>query len=92
MRRLTQHLFTLCSAASAAVLVVVPRIRRATERSQAAVGGLGSGLERALGGFRTVKASGAEEEEIATVGKAAHQAWRRGVEVAGWSGLKMVTQ
>ena len=34
-----------------AVLLVVPRIRRATERSQAAVGGMGSGLERALGGF-----------------------------------------
>jgi ABC-type multidrug transport system fused ATPase/permease subunit len=71
----------------AVVLVVVPRIRRATERSQAAVGGMGSGLERALGGFRTVKASGAEEEEIATVGKAARRAWRRGVEVAGWSAL-----
>jgi ATP-binding cassette subfamily B protein len=71
----------------AAVLVVVPRIRRATERSQAAVGGMGSGLERVLGGFRTVKASGAEEEEIATVGKAARRAWRRGVEVAGWSAL-----
>jgi ABC-type multidrug transport system fused ATPase/permease subunit len=70
-----------------AVLVVVPRIRRATERSQAAVGGMGSLLERALSGFRTVKASGAEEEEIATVGEAAHQAWRRGVEVAGWTAL-----
>jgi ABC-type multidrug transport system fused ATPase/permease subunit len=70
-----------------AVLVVVPRIRRATERSQAAVGGMGSGLERALGGFRTVKASGAEEDEIASVGKAARRAWRRGVEVAGWTAL-----
>jgi ABC-type multidrug transport system fused ATPase/permease subunit len=71
----------------AAVLVVVPRIRRATERSQAAVGGMGSGLERALGGFRTVKAHGAEEGEIATVGEAARRAWRRGVEVAGWIAL-----
>jgi ATP-binding cassette subfamily B protein len=71
----------------AAVRVVVPRIRRATERSQAAVGGMGSGLERALGGFRTVKASGAEDEQIATVGKAARRAWRRGVEVAGWTAL-----
>jgi ATP-binding cassette subfamily B protein len=70
-----------------AVLVVVPRIRRATERSQAAVGGMGSVLERALGGFRTVKASGAEEREIATVGEAARRAWRRGVEVAGWTAL-----
>jgi ABC-type multidrug transport system fused ATPase/permease subunit len=70
-----------------AVLLVVPRIRRATERSQAAVGRMGSVLERTLGAFRTVKAHGAEEEEIATVGEAAHQAWRRGVEVAGWTAL-----
>ena len=70
-----------------AVLLVVPRIRRATERSQAAVGGMGSVLERALGGFRTVKAIGAEEGEIASVGRAARRAWRRGVEVAGWTAL-----
>ena len=70
-----------------AVVAVVPRIRRATERSQAAVGGMGAGLERALGGFRTVKAHGAEEGEIATVGDAARRAWRRGVEVAGWTAL-----
>jgi ABC-type multidrug transport system fused ATPase/permease subunit len=70
-----------------AVLVVVPRIRRATERSQAAVGAMGSVLERALGGFRTVKASGAEEREIATIGEAARRAWRRGVEAAGWTAL-----
>jgi ATP-binding cassette subfamily B protein len=69
------------------VLVVVPRIRRASERSQAAVGRMGSVLERALGAFRTVKAHGAEEEEIATVGEAAHWAWRRGVEVARWTAL-----
>jgi ABC-type multidrug transport system fused ATPase/permease subunit len=65
----------------------VPRIRRASERSQAAVGGMGSKLERALGGFRTVKAHGAEEEEIAAVGEAARRAWRRGVEVARWTAM-----
>jgi ABC-type multidrug transport system fused ATPase/permease subunit len=70
-----------------AVLVVVPRIRRATERNQAAVGRMGSVLERTLGAFRTVKASGAEEREIAVVGEAARRAWRRGVEVAGWTAL-----
>jgi ABC-type multidrug transport system fused ATPase/permease subunit len=70
-----------------AVLLVVPRIRRATERSQAAVGGMGSVLERALGGFRTVKAHGAEEGEIAAVDDAARRAWRRGVEVARWTAL-----
>ena len=70
-----------------AVVVVVPRIRRATERSQAAVGGMGSELERSLGSFRTVKAMGAEEREIRTVRSAARRAWRRGVEVAGWTAL-----
>jgi ABC-type multidrug transport system fused ATPase/permease subunit len=70
-----------------AVLLVVPRIRRASERSQAAVGRMGSVLERTLGAFRTVKAHGAEQEEIATVGEAAHRAWRRGVEVARWTAL-----
>jgi ABC-type multidrug transport system fused ATPase/permease subunit len=70
-----------------AVLVVVPRIRRATERSQAAVGGMGSVLERSLGSFRTVKAMGAEEREIQTVRSAARRAWRQGVEVAGWTAL-----
>jgi ABC-type multidrug transport system fused ATPase/permease subunit len=69
------------------VLLVVPRIRRAAERSQAAVGGMGAGLERALGGFRTVKAHGAEDGEITNVGAAARRAWRRGVEVAGWTAL-----
>jgi ABC-type multidrug transport system fused ATPase/permease subunit len=70
-----------------AVLVVVPRIRRATERSQAAVGGMGSELERSLGSFRTVKAMGAEDREIRSVRSAAHRAWSRGVEVAGWTAL-----
>ena len=70
-----------------AVLAVVPRIRRATERSQAAVGDVGSVLERSLGAFRTVKASGAEDRAIADVGDAAHQAWRRGVAVARWTAI-----
>ena len=73
------------------VLVVVPRIRRATERSQAAVGWMGSVLERALGAVRTVKAMGAQEREIATVGRAARQAWEHGVEVVGWTALMEAT-
>jgi ABC-type multidrug transport system fused ATPase/permease subunit len=78
---------TVLAVNGVAVLVMVPRIRRATERSQVAVGRIGSVLERALGAFRTVKASGAEEREIAAVGEAARRAWRRGVEVAGWTAL-----
>ena len=78
---------TVLAVNAVAVLVVVPRIRRATERSQAAVGRMGAVLERALGGFRTIKAHGTEEEEIAAGSGAARQAWRRGVEVAGWTAL-----
>jgi ABC-type multidrug transport system fused ATPase/permease subunit len=74
-----------------ALVVVVPRIRRAAERSQAAVGGMSSLLERALGAFRTLKASGAEEREITSVGEAARRAWRQGVEVAGWTALMEAT-
>jgi ATP-binding cassette subfamily C protein len=44
-------------------------------------------LERGIGAFRTVKASGAEERELAAVKTAARRAWRRGVEVAGWTAL-----
>jgi ABC-type multidrug transport system fused ATPase/permease subunit len=72
---------------AAAVLGVVPRIRKATRRSQSAVGGMGSVLERALGAFRTVKASGAENREAATITNAARRAWRRGVDVAAWTAV-----
>jgi ABC-type multidrug transport system fused ATPase/permease subunit len=78
---------TVLAVNAVAVLVVVPRIRRATERSQTAIGRMGAVLERALGGFRTIKAHGAEEQEIAAVSGAARQAWRQGVEVAGWTAL-----
>lgn len=70
-----------------AVVTVVPRIRRSTERTQEAVGGMGAAMERSLGAFQTVKASGAEEREIASVGRSARRAWRRGLEVAGWTAL-----
>jgi ABC-type multidrug transport system fused ATPase/permease subunit len=70
-----------------AVLAVVPRIRRSTELTQAAVGGMGGALERSLGAFGTMKASGAEEREITSAGRSARRAWRRGVEVAGWTAL-----
>jgi ABC-type multidrug transport system fused ATPase/permease subunit len=70
-----------------ALVVVVPRIKHATQQSQSAVGMVGSELERALGAFRTIKASGAEEREIGEVGEAARQAWQRGVDVARWTAL-----
>ncbi|RSO10607.1 ABC transporter ATP-binding protein [Streptomyces sp. WAC 06783] len=66
------------------VALVMPRIARATERSQEAVGEISTGLERALGAFRTVKASGAEAQETARVQAAAHHAWQHGVKSAKW--------
>ncbi len=70
-----------------AIAVVLPRIMRATERQQEAVGGLGAALERALGGLRTVKASGAEERETRAVTDAAERAYERGMESAGYQAI-----
>lgn len=67
-----------------AVALVMPRIARATERAQEAVGEISVALERALGAFRTVKASGAEHRETARVEAAARRAWRHGVKSAKW--------
>jgi ABC-type multidrug transport system fused ATPase/permease subunit len=77
--------------AGGGVALVTSRISSATERSQAAVGEVGSVLERALGAFRTVKASGAEQREITEVTEAARRACRYGVEVARWKSLAGVS-
>jgi ATP-binding cassette subfamily C protein len=70
-----------------AVTLVMPKIARATERAQEAVGEVSVRLERALGAFRTVKASGAEERESARVEAAARRAWRHGVKSAKWEAV-----
>ncbi|MFI8892374.1 ABC transporter ATP-binding protein [Streptomyces paradoxus] len=70
-----------------AVALVMPRIARATERSQEAVGEISVALERVFGAFRTVKASGAEERETARVEAAAQRAWRHGVKSAKWEAV-----
>jgi ABC-type multidrug transport system fused ATPase/permease subunit len=66
---------------------LLPRIGRATELAQQAVGEMGAMLERALGAFRTVKASGAEDRENAVLDQAAKHAWRHGVSVAALSSV-----
>lgn len=66
-------------------LFVLPRIRKATNAAQAALGEVGATLDRSLQAFRTVKASGAEERETVAVEEAARRAWRRGLSAAGWS-------
>lgn len=67
-----------------AVGAVAPRIGRATRRTQEAVGALGSGLERALGAFRTVKAAGTEQQESHRLRAVAERARRTGVSAAVW--------
>lgn len=67
--------------------LVMPRIARATRRAQEAVGEIGATLERMLGAFRTVKASGAEVRERAVVEEAAQRSWEAGVSAAKWQSL-----
>ncbi len=66
---------------------VLPRIGRATREAQAALGTMGGRLERVFGAFRTVKASSAEDTELARLDEAAVESWRKGVAVAGWSAV-----
>lgn len=69
------------------VALIMPKIQRAQAHAQEAVGEMGAVLDRALQAYRTVKASGAEEREIAVVGEAAARARDRGLQVAGWTSL-----
>ena len=71
----------------AGIATLMPKIARAMERSQAAVGELGAALERSLGAIRTVKASGAEARETARLDAASERAYRRGLESAGYQAV-----
>jgi ATP-binding cassette subfamily C protein len=75
------------AAVALCLVVVLPRVRRATERAQAAVGTTGAALDRALGAIRTIKASGAEDREAALIGAAADDAYRHGITAAGWGAV-----
>lgn len=74
-----------------AIGFTMPRIREAIRKSQEAVGSMGSDLERLLGAFRTVKAAGAEQREVASLGDAIDQAWSEGVRVAKWRAIAGTT-
>jgi ATP-binding cassette subfamily C protein len=67
--------------------LVIPRIRRAAHTAQESVGVMGAALERTLGAFRTIKASGAERQEGQRIREAAHQAWRADVRAAKFQAL-----
>jgi ATP-binding cassette subfamily C protein len=67
--------------------VVVPRIGRAARQAQDSVGAMGAALERMLGAFRTIKASGAEQREGERIRAAAGEAWRADVRAAKWQAI-----
>ncbi len=75
------------SLAALVVGVVVPRIGRASRRAQDSVGVMGAALERMLGAFRTVKASGAEDREGERIHAAARDAWQADVHAAKWQAI-----
>lgn len=63
------------------------RIRAATEVQQEQVGHLASGVERAIGSIRTIRAAGAAERERASIEGTASAAYDAGVKVAKASAL-----
>ncbi|HWR85003.1 MAG TPA: ABC transporter transmembrane domain-containing protein [Rhodoglobus sp.] len=63
------------------------RIRTASTEQQEKVGELASGVERAVGSIRTVRASGATDREVASVTERATDAYRVGVRIAKVSAL-----
>lgn len=67
--------------------VVMPRIGIQTRNAQQSLGEMSSALERVLGAFRTVKASGAEPREGARVLQAADRAWRASLRADLWQAL-----
>ncbi|THE07226.1 ABC transporter ATP-binding protein, partial [Microbacterium oleivorans] len=81
-------LIVVVIGASATVVVVLSgRIRRATLEQQEKVGALASGVERAIGSIRTIRASGAEAREQDTISATAGEAYDAGVKVAKASAI-----
>jgi ATP-binding cassette subfamily B protein len=74
-------------ASLAVVVLLSTRIRAASAVQQARVGELSSGVERAVGSIRTIRASGATEREIAAVTENASAAYAAGVRIARVSAL-----
>jgi ATP-binding cassette, subfamily B, bacterial len=69
------------------VVLLSGRIRRATKEQQEKVGELASGVERAVGSIRTVRASGAGDREEAAITGLAEDTYRVGVRIAKVSAL-----
>jgi ABC-type multidrug transport system fused ATPase/permease subunit len=65
----------------------MPMIRRAALAAQTSVGEMGGALERVLGAFTTVKASGAEQNEAQRLDASAEDAYGQGVALARWGSI-----
>jgi ABC-type multidrug transport system fused ATPase/permease subunit len=63
-------------------LIFSRRVRPASEQAQARIGEMTAAVERALSAARTIRASGAEEREITTVGQSAEAAYAAGLRIA----------
>ena len=68
--------------AVASVVIVSGRIQTLTQESQAAVGRVAAGVERALSGIRTIRAAGATEREGRRLEADAEGAYGLGVRIA----------
>ena len=80
-------IIVVVGASLAVVVLLSTRIRAASADQQAKVGELSSGVERAVGSIRTIRASGATEREIAAVTENATAAYAAGVRIARVSAL-----
>lgn len=74
-------------ASIATVVVMSTRIRVASGEQQSAVGALASGVERAVGSIRTIRAAGATARETESLDAMATDAYRAGVRIARVSAL-----
>ncbi|MEU0566536.1 ABC transporter ATP-binding protein [Nonomuraea sp. NPDC005983] len=71
--------------------LAMPRISHAQAGVQRSVGDITEALERALGAFRTVKASGMENAEIARLEAATQAAWKHSTGAAKWAAVARVS-
>ncbi|GAB2954737.1 ABC transporter ATP-binding protein [Micromonospora polyrhachis] len=71
--------------------MIMPRIRTAALRAQESVGEMGAALERVLGAFTTVKASGTEVAEMERVDVASRTAYHQGISLARWGSVAGTT-
>lgn len=67
------------------LLFTMPKIRKYSQQTQANIGRLSTELERSLGSFTTVKASGAVDDEVERVDTTIGKARRSGVRTAIWT-------